>query len=151
MTEGRAESTGAGEVSGTSADTRRPDGPEPRLYQAPFACVWDELLRYVRRRPSWKLVLSDEDLGLISVRCVNPVLRFVDDLTVWVALDGNGLTRVDALSRARRRDFDLGANRRRIRRMLLWLDRALGPAARLSESAGTAEPGPPSEALPGAS
>lgn len=122
-----------GAVSGTSADTRRPDGPASRLYGTPFAHVWDELLRYVRRRRSWQLALRDEDIGMISVRCVVPVVGFVDDLTVWVRLDANGLTRVDARSRARRRDFDLGINRRRISRMLRSLDRTLGPEAKLSE------------------
>ncbi|WP_420633686.1 DUF1499 domain-containing protein [Candidatus Palauibacter sp.] len=118
-----------------SADTRHPDGPEPRLYETPFSDVWDELLRYVDRRWWWRLAHRDENLGLMSVRCVFPILRFVDDLTIWVALDANGLTRVEAFSRARRRDFDLGANRRRIRRMLRSVDRALGPAARLPSGA----------------
>lgn len=132
-----------GAVSGTSADTRRPGGPASRLYETPFAHVWDELLRYVQRRRSWQLALRDEDLGMISVRCVVPLVGFVDDLTVWVRLDGNGLTQVDALSRARRRDFDLGMNRRRITRMLRALDRTLGPAAKLSERrAGVGSEGP---------
>ena len=139
------------DVSGRSADTRVPGGPEPRLYEAPFARVWDELVQYVHRRRLWRLAHRDEELGMISVRCVIPIVRFVDDLTVWVTLDGNGLTRVNALSRARRRDFDLGMNRRRIARMLRTLDRRLGPQARLSESAAAGERDDPSEAAPGAS
>jgi len=118
-----------------SADTRAPGGPEPRLYEVAFSRVWDQLLKYVRRRWWWTLAHRDEDLGLISVRCVVPLLRWVDDLTIWVALDSNGLTRVEAFSRARRRNFDLGMNRRRIRRMLKSLDRALGPRARLPDPA----------------
>ena len=140
-----------GAASGPSADTRVPGGPKPRLYEAPFAHVWDELLRYVNRRRLWRLAHRDEELGLISVRCVVPIVRFVDDLTVWVALDANGLTRVNALSRARRRDFDLGMNRRRIARMLRMLDRRLGPTARLSESTAGSGRDTPSEAAPGAS
>lgn len=118
-----------------SADTRAPGGPEPRLYEVAFSEVWDQLLNYVRRRWWWTLAHRDEDLGLISVRCVVPLLRWVDDLTIWVALDSNALTRVEAFSRARRRNFDLGMNRRRIRLMLKWLDRALGPRARLPDPA----------------
>ena len=117
-----------------SADTRAPGGPEPRVYEVAFSRVWDQLLMYVRRRWWWTLAHRDEDLGLISVRCTVPLLRWVDDLTIWVALDSNGLTRVDAFSRAQGRDFDLGMNRRRIRRLLGSLDRALGPQARLVES-----------------
>ena len=137
--------------SGPSADTRVPGGPEPRLYEAPFARVWDELLRYVDGRRLWRLAHRDEELGMISVRCEMPIVRLVDDLTVWVALDGNGLTRVNALSRARRRDFDLGMNRRRIARMLRTLDRRLGPEARLSEPAPADGRDAPPEATPGAS
>ncbi|WP_419950879.1 DUF1499 domain-containing protein [Candidatus Palauibacter sp.] len=137
--------------SGPSADTRVLGGPEPRLYEAPFARVWDELLRYVDGRRLWRLAHRDEELGMISVRCEMPIVRLVDDLTVWVALDGNGLTRVNALSRARRRDFDLGMNRRRIARMLRTLDRRLGPEARLSEPAPADGRDAPPEATPGAS
>lgn len=118
-----------------SADTRAPGGPEPRLYEVAFSRVWDQLLRYAGRRWLWTLAHRDEDLGIISVRCSVPLLRWVDDLTIWVALDANGLTRVEAFSRARRRNFDLGMNRRRIRRMLKSLDRALGPQARLTDPA----------------
>lgn len=118
-----------------SADTRAPGGPEPRLYEVAFSQVWDQLLKYVGRCWWWTLAHRDEDLGLISVRCGVPLFRWVDDLTIWVALDSNGLTRVDAAARARRRNFDLGMNRRRIRRMLKSLDRALGPRARLSDPA----------------
>lgn len=155
MTEGsRASGSGPGappEVPGSTADTRLPGGPEPRLYDAPFASVWDELLSYVGRRRAWRLAHRDEDLGLISVRCVWPIVRFVDDLSVWVALDANGLTRVDALSRAQGRDFDLGMNRRRIARMLGWLDRRLGPTARLFESGREIAAQRPMEAPPEAS
>ena len=118
-----------------SADTRAPDGPEPRLYEVAFSRVWDQLVRYAERRWWWTLAHRDEDLGLISVRCAVPLLRWVDDLTIWVALDANGLTRVEAFSRARRRNFDLGTNRRRIRRMRNSPARARGPRARLPDAA----------------
>jgi len=115
------------------ADTRQAGVPEPRLYEVPFAGVWDELLALIERRRGWSLVHKDEELGLISVACTTLVARFVDDVTIWVALDSNGLTRVDALSRARRGTGDWGVNRRRIVRLLRSLDNALGPSARLFE------------------
>ncbi len=59
------------------------------------------------------------------------MFRFVDDLTIWVVLDANALTRVEALSRSRRGRGDLGVNHRRIDRMLTQLDARLGPSARL--------------------
>ena len=129
-----------------SADTRAPDGPEPRLYEIAFSRVWDQLLHYVGRCWWWTLAHRDEDLGLISVRCSVPLLRWADDLTIWVALDSNGLTRVDVFSRARRRDFDLGMNRRRILRMLRSLDRTFGPRARVLDPPADAHVERPGEA-----
>jgi len=118
-----------------SADTRRPDGPEGRVYAVPFARVWDEIDRLIAGRSRWKLEHRDEELGIFSVSCTTPVLRFVDDLTIWVSLDRHGLTRVEALSRSRVGSGDLGVNRRRIERLLRRLDEAVGPEHRLVDPA----------------
>ncbi|MDX1577951.1 MAG: DUF1499 domain-containing protein [Gemmatimonadota bacterium] len=115
------------------ADTRRPGPPEGRVYQVPFAQVWDEILARVEAKGRWELRHRDEELGLITVACRSLVFRFIDDLTVWVALDEDGLTRVDALSRARKGRGDLGVNRRRIERLLRGLDEAFGADARLAD------------------
>ncbi len=101
------------------------------MYAAPFAQVWDAILQQVASRRGWVLAHKDEEMGIITVRCRTPVFRFVDDLTIWVALDENGQTLVDALSRSRVGKGDLGVNGRRIRRVLSTLDQALGPNARL--------------------
>ncbi len=113
------------------ADTRGPDGPSGRVYAVPFARVWDEILLEVERHRRWKLLHRDEGLGLITVECTTLGFRFVDDLTIWVALDANGLTLVDMRSKSRRGRGDLGVNRRRVERLLARLDAALGPSARL--------------------
>lgn len=113
------------------ADTRAPDGPAPRLYAAPFARVWDEILAEVERRRRWTLRHKDEELGIITVECRSLVLRLVDDLTVWVSLDDNALTRVEARSRSRVGKGDFGVNRRRIERLLGTLDRAVGAEVRV--------------------
>ena len=113
------------------ADSRADDGPAGRVYTVPFATVWDELLGMISRRRRWRLKHSDEELGIISVSCVSPVFRFVDDLTIWVALDPDGLTRVEALSRSRKGTGDLGVNARRIERLFDRLDQRVGPANRL--------------------
>ncbi len=115
------------------ADTRAPGGPAGRVYAAPFARVWDEILAQVASRRRWSLVHQDEELGIISVTCRSPLFHWVDDLTVWVTLDDNALTRVDARSRARVGRGDLGVNRRRIEALLHALDRAVGPGARLRQ------------------
>lgn len=101
------------------------------MYTVPFARVWDELSRLVESRGRWTLDHRDEELGIFSVSCRSLVFRFVDDLTVWVSLDRDGLTRVEALSRSRVGRGDLGVNRRRIERLMRHLDQAVGPDHRL--------------------
>jgi len=112
-------------------DTRDPEGPPGRVYTVPFANAWDEVTGMIERRPRWTLHHRDEDIGMISVICRTPLFRFIDDLTIWVSLDQDGLTRVDVLSRSRVGKGDLGVNRRRIDRLLRRLDTALGPGSRL--------------------
>lgn len=121
------------------ADTRQSGGPEGRVYAVPFARVWDELLSRIASRRGWSLAHKDEELGLMTVTCTSLVFRFVDDLTIWVSLDADGLTRVEALSRSRVGRGDLGVNRRRIERLLSGLDDAFGAAARLRDPSGRAQ------------
>ena len=114
-------------LSENVADTRLPGGPDGRLYPSvPFAGAWDAVMREVDRNRLWSLVHSDEDLGILTVACRTPVLGFVDDLTVWVSLDANGFTRVEARSASRRGRGDLGVNRRRLTRLMERIDRSVG-------------------------
>lgn len=106
-------------------DTRRHGSPRGRVYLVPFAVVWQELIELARSRWGWRLEHADEERGLVTVTCRTPVFRFVDDLAVWVWLDGDGRTRVDARSRSRAGRGDLGTNRRRVDRLLRHLDRRL--------------------------
>ncbi|MFQ5690613.1 MAG: DUF1499 domain-containing protein [Gemmatimonadota bacterium] len=121
-----------------AADTRAANGPDGRIYTAPFARTWDALRRDVAARRGWSLAHADEDLGMLTVRCRSPVFRFVDDLTIWVILDENGLTRVEARSCSRTGRGDFGVNRRRIVRLLQRLDRRLGQGARIAGRGETA-------------
>jgi len=114
-----------------TADTRQPAGPAGRTYAAPFARVWDLMRAESRTRRGWTLVHADEEIGILTVTCRSALFRFVDDLTVWVSLDENGLTRLEARSTSRVGRGDLGANRRRIEGLLRRLDRALGPGAKV--------------------
>jgi len=126
-------------LSENVSDTRVAGGPSGRTYAAPFAQVWDAFLDQVSSRRGWNLAHQDEDLGIITIRCQILPFRPVDDLTVWVGLDENGLTWVEALSRSRVGKGDMGVNRRRIVRMLATLDAALGPHARLRHGKAAAE------------
>lgn len=108
------------------ADTRQPGGPEGRVYPTvPFARAWDAVRREVERKRLWTLVHADEDLGIMTITCRTAVLRLVDDLTVWVSLDANGFTRVEARSASRVGRGDLGVNRRRVVRLMKRVDRSV--------------------------
>lgn len=113
------------------ADTREPGPPHGRLYAVPFALVWDALLEEIRRRSRWELAHADEEIGMLTVRCRSRIFRFVDDMTIWVRLDENGMTRVDIRSRSRVGRGDFGVNRRRVQRLLEHLDREVGEGKRL--------------------
>jgi hypothetical protein len=127
--------TNVGQKSRTQprADTRLAEGPEGRLYTVPFARVWDELIKIIERRSRWRMKHRDEELGIITVSCRTVVFRFTHDLAIWVSLDEHGLTRVEALSQSRVGSRDLGANMRRITRLMARLDAAVGPEGRVRD------------------
>lgn len=120
-----------GRAPGACVDTRSPGGPPGRTYSVAFARVWDVLVEEIGSRRGWTLVHADEELGLLTATC-RPVLpRGLDDLTVWVRLDDNGLTRVDMRSAPRSGRRDFGSNSRRVRELADRLDQVLGGAARV--------------------
>lgn len=112
-------------------DTRKPFGPEGRTYAAPFAAVWDLLDAEIRGRRNWELVHADEERGLFTVACRCFMPPGTDDLSVWVCLDEDGLTRVDLRSSARGGRRDFGANQRRVHSIIQALDEALGTGNRV--------------------
>jgi hypothetical protein len=129
MTTAPESRTGPGPAD-EAVDTRSPVGPEGRVYTTPFARVWDEVLREIESRERWHLIHSDEDLGLVTVRCHGILPGRADDLAIWVSLDTNGLTRVDLRTEAHgRRSFRSG--RKRVRKVLRALDSALGTGTRV--------------------
>jgi hypothetical protein len=113
-------------MSENAVDTRHSNGPKGRTYSAPFARVWDLLVREIERRRRWTLVHADEDRGLLTVRCRPYLPPSTNDLTVWVGLDNNGLTRVDMRSTSRSAGRDFGSNARRVGELLGRLDDILG-------------------------
>jgi len=85
----------------------------------------------VRRQSRWTLVHADEEQGLLTIACKEPLQRTLHDLTVWVWLDENGLTCLDIRSASRGERGDLGANRRRVLYLTELLERSLGSDARI--------------------
>lgn len=113
-----------------TVDTRRAGGPPGRLYLASFATVWDRVLETVRQRRRWELVHHDEELGLVTVRCRGFLPRSISLLNIWVSLDGNGLTRLDARSVPDGRRAAVPGDRL-VREFLAGVDGALGSGARV--------------------
>lgn len=104
------------------ADTRAPGPPSGRCYAAPFAAVWDAVRSEVDAHRRWRVEHADETNGILRVTCRARLFRWIDDLTVWISLDEEGLTRFEARSAARTGVGDLGVNRRRIESLLEHLD-----------------------------
>jgi uncharacterized protein (DUF1499 family) len=98
-----------------------------RTYPIPFIRVWVAALALLRR-PGRNLVHHDEDDGVLRAECRGSILPTRHDVTVRVSLDQDAQTRVDMEASSRSVPFDLGANRRRIRRFMAELDRAVGGA-----------------------
>jgi uncharacterized protein (DUF1499 family) len=76
--------------------------------------------------PRWRVILTDEDRGIIQAEARTRVFKFTDDVTIRLRLDDNALTRIDMRSASRRGFNDLGTNARRIARFLERLDQRLG-------------------------
>ncbi|MEN8144551.1 MAG: hypothetical protein ABFS14_06310 [Gemmatimonadota bacterium] len=127
----------AASANGGGVDTRSRGGPEGRIYSVPFARVWDTIVAEIQNRPRWRLVHSDEGLGLLTVTCRSRLPRRLDDLAIWVSLDENGFTRVDLRSgpRATEKHPDgtvKPSHGKRITSILAALDDRLGHETRLT-------------------
>jgi len=109
------------ETSATSPD-RRLAG---RTYAIPFEHVWAAALSLATELPRWTVLRADDQEGVIEAEARTRVLRFVDDVTIRVALDRDAQTRLEMSSAAQKGKADLGTNARRIARFLQLLDRRL--------------------------
>ena len=98
-----------------------------RTYAIPFGAVWDATVALAKGElRGWQIVSRDERAGVIVAHVDGRVLPFRSRVEISIGLDHNAQTRVDASARGRKGGIDLGVNTRRIRRLLRFLDRALG-------------------------
>lgn len=107
-----------------------PESPDPRLrgrtYGVPFAAVWRAALAEAEAL-RWTVLETDPVGGEIRAEARTRLWKFTDDVWVRLSLDGDGQTRVDAVSASRVGRGDLGTNARRIARFLRGVDRRLKP------------------------
>ena len=107
-----------------------PEASDPallgRTYAIPFDTVWRAalLLAHGGLR-GWKLISSDDELGIITVDVRAMLVPLEAKALVSVTLDADGQTRVDMSARGVHRWGDFGVNRRRIRTFFRVLDREL--------------------------
>jgi hypothetical protein len=119
-------SSDASRPGAATAPDHRDSQLRGRRYGIPFEIVWKAVVRLADGGLSrWELVEADDQEGLIRARCRTRLLRLVDHVEVRVGLDPEAQTTVHLVSRSGMGKADLGRNRRRIRRFLRALDRAL--------------------------
>ncbi|MCG6956601.1 MAG: DUF1499 domain-containing protein [Gemmatimonadetes bacterium] len=94
-----------------------------RTYAIPFDRVWTAACALADGgMPRWTLLLVDDEKGKIDAEATTLVLRLRDAVHVDVALDENGLTRVDVSVAPARGWLDLGRGRRMVSRFVRRLD-----------------------------
>jgi len=123
-----------------TAAATRPDHDDPRLrgrtYAVPFEHVWQAARALCAGGlKRWTLLEEDDQEGVLRAESTLLLPRRVSDVTVFIRLDRDAQTRVDARSVSRRDGGgDLGANARRLRRFFKALDAAAEAArAELAE------------------
>lgn len=84
-------------------------------------------LEAARAMPRWRILETDPNQHAIRAEATTPVLRFTDDLWVWVTPAEAG-SRVDVRSASRVGVTDFGTNARRIRDYLSRLAATATPA-----------------------
>jgi uncharacterized protein (DUF1499 family) len=127
----RADSGASGGSGAEVVDTRQRGQPEGCVYAVPFAEVWDLVASEIQSQRGWDLVHADEERGMFTVVCRSRFPKRTDDLTIWIRLDENGLTRLDIRSSSREGRRQPGGLRRRVESLLGSVERSLGPGARV--------------------
>ena len=76
------------------------------------------VLETARRMTGWRIVEESPHDGWLDAEVKSPLLRFVDDIRIWIEARSGGGCRVQMRSRSRLGYGDFGANARRIRAFL---------------------------------
>jgi uncharacterized protein (DUF1499 family) len=92
------------------------------VYYAPIQTVLAAAEQSVRMQSGWRVVLVDEDRGVIEAEVESGFARAIDDLTVRCFDIGHSQTRVIIRSRSRMARGDLGANAQHILQLQQAMD-----------------------------
>ena len=107
-----------------------PHSQDPRLRGSTYAITFDRVWTSAVQLADgglhrWRVVETDDAIGVIRAVAVSPLLRRVYDVHVVLSLDKDAQTRVDVLSRTRRGWPDWGGGARLIDRFVRELDATL--------------------------
>ncbi len=99
-------------VAETTSDSAFPE-LRPRTYAAPAALMFD-VARRAAEALHWELGTVEPEAWKIEAVATTRVIKFKDDVTIWVEADGEERSTLFARSASRVGVVDLGANTRHI-------------------------------------
>ncbi len=99
-------------VAETTPDTAFPE-LRPRTYAAPAALMFD-VARRAAEALHWELSTVEPEARKIEAVVTTRIIKFKDDVTIWVEADGEERSTLFARSASRVGKGDLGANTRHI-------------------------------------
>lgn len=107
-------------VAETTPDSAFPE-LRPRTYAAPAALMFD-VARRAAEALSWESSTVDPEARKIEAVVTTRVIKFKDDITVWVEADGEERSTLFVRSASRVSKGDLGANTRHIMNLFETVD-----------------------------
>ena len=133
-------------VAETTSDSAFPE-LRPRTYAAPAALMFD-VARRAAEALHWELGTVEPEARKIEAVVTTRVIKFKDDVSIWVEADGEERSTLFARSASRAGVVDLGANTRHIMDLFETVD-IIAPVTAVVDKEETAEESQTSsEAMP---
>ena len=133
-------------VAETTPDSAFPE-LRPRTYAAPAALMFD-VARRAAEALKWELGTVDPEARKIEAVVTTKIIRFKDDVTIWVEADGEERSTLFARSASRVGWGDLGANTRHLMNLFETVDIIAPVTAIVAEEEVTEESQTSPEAMP---
>ena len=133
-------------VAETTSDSAFPE-LRPRTYAAPAALMFD-VARRAAEALSWELSTVEPEARKIEAVVTTRVIKFKDDISIWVEADGEERSTLFTRSASRVGVVDLGANTRHIMNLFETVD-IIAPVTAIVDEEAAAEASQASpEAIP---
>ena len=133
-------------IAETTPDTAFPE-LRPRTYAAPAALMFD-VARRAADALHWESSTVDPEARKIEAVVTTKIIRFKDDVTIWVEADGEERSTLFARSASRVGWGDLGANTRHLMNLFETVDIIAPVTAIVAEEEVTEESQTSPEAMP---